>query len=287
MLHEGYSVRFPGHYTDVFSLDQEYCIITNKNTNQSSTVKFHEYEKIFSIPGLYESICHDCLECYSPEKVCGLLRGALAGSRLDVSDLCVLDLGAGNGMVGEQLCRIGVETVYGIDIRREAKEGTDGVGRRARLNESGEQNFVLLDVEGKGHYVGCCLHIDTNEVGWWGEGDDMFFVDGEAWPPNIHGTGTEDYFCGAWNYHHLAQTFCTPYFGYHFKGNADYTGKHSQYRFHIEDPIYFEKSLRFSIEHGHANHRSDDYSSTAYWYQTEPHKPLWQMLPVEKRLPRD
>jgi predicted TPR repeat methyltransferase len=125
LLHEGYSVRFPGHYTDVLSLDQEYCIITDENTNQSSTVKFHEYEKIFSIPGLYESICQDRLECFSPEKVCGLLRGALAGSPLDVSDLCVLDLGAGNGMVGEQLCRIGVETVYGIDIRKEAKEAAE------------------------------------------------------------------------------------------------------------------------------------------------------------------
>jgi hypothetical protein len=76
------------------------------------------------------------------------------------------------------------------------------------------------------------LHIDTNEPGWWGEGDDMFFVDGEAWPPHLHGTGTEDYFCGAWNYNKLDRPFAAPYFGYHYKGNADYTGKHSQYRFH-------------------------------------------------------
>lgn len=172
-----------------------------------------------------------------------------------------------------------------IVVKKGAKEGTDGIGRRARLNDSGEDNFVVLDVEGKGQYVGCCLHIDTNEVGWWGEGDDMFFVDGEVWPPNIHGTGTEDYFCGAWNYHHLAQTFCTPYFGYHFKGNADYTGKHSQYRFHIEDPIYFEKSLRFSIEHGHANDRQGDWTSTAYWYQADRTKPLPGVGSFEDRIP--
>ena len=56
-----------------------------------------------------------------------------------------------------------------------------------------------------------------------------------------------------WNYNRLQQTFCTPYYGYHFKTNADYTGKHSQYRYHVQDPIPFQESLLFSIEHGHAN----------------------------------
>jgi hypothetical protein len=113
----------------------------------------------------------------------------------------------------------------------------------------------------------------------------MFFVDGEPWPPRLHGTGTEDYFCGAWNYNALQRTFSAPYFGYHFKTNADYTGKHSQYRFHIEDPVRFKKSLLFSIEHGHANDREGDWCSTAYWYQTLPHKPFPPLLPVEQRLP--
>lgn len=83
----------------------------------------------------------------------------------------------------------------------------------------------------------------------------------------------------------LKQTFCTAYYGYHFKTNEDYTGKHSQYRFHIEDPIRFEKSLLFTIEHGHANNKQGDWSSTAYWYQMEPHKDFPLMLPVELRLP--
>lgn len=161
----------------------------------------------------------------------------------------------------------------------------DSQGRTVRLNGEDTHNYVVLEAEGRGHYVGCHLNLDTNETGWWGEGDDMFVIDGEPWPPRLHGTGTEDYFCGAWNYNLLDKTFCTPYYGYHFKGNSDYTGKHSQYRYHIVDPIRFEKSLRFTIEHGHANDRSGDWTSVAYWYQSLPAKPLPELLPVEERIP--
>jgi hypothetical protein len=161
----------------------------------------------------------------------------------------------------------------------------DRGGRRVRLNTTGKGNYLVLEAEGRGHYVGCHIDVDLPAPGWWGEGDDMFFIDGEPWPPRLHGTGTEDYFCGAWNYNALNRTFCTPYYGYHFKTNADYTGKHSQYRFHIEDPVRFKKSLTFSIEHGHGNDREGDWCSTAYWYQTLPHKPFPPLLPVEQRLP--
>ena len=78
--------------------------------------------------------------------------------------------------------------------------GINANGCEDQLNTTGSNNYILLDAKGKGHYAGCCLHIDTNEPGWWGEGDDMIFIDDEPWPPNLHGTGTEDYFCGAWNY---------------------------------------------------------------------------------------
>jgi hypothetical protein len=165
------------------------------------------------------------------------------------------------------------------------KRGPNARGRDDLLNTTGANNYVILDTRGRGHYVGCCLHVDTDEPGWWGEGDDMFFVDGEVWPPSLHGTGTEDYFCGAWNYNQLQRPYSTPYYGYHFKGNADYTGKHSQYRFHIEDPVYFEKSLRFSIEHGHANDRQGDWTSTAYWYQVDRTEPLPDIGSFEDRIP--
>ena len=153
-------------------------------------------------------------------------------------------------------------------------------------NVDGMENYVILEAEGHGHFVGCHLNIDALSPGWWGEGDDMFFIDGEKWPPAIHGTGTEDYFCGAWNFNEVKRAFWTPYYGYHLKGNDDYTGKHSMYRYHIEDPIVFHHSILLSIEHGHANDMGHDYSSTAYWYQTEPHKKTVELPPVEQRLPR-
>jgi len=170
-------------------------------------------------------------------------------------------------------------------MKKEEATGLNAKGQSERLNTTGKENYLILDTKGKGHYVGCFLHIDTNETGWWGEGDDMFFIDGESWPPSLHGTGTEDYFCGAWNYNRLREPYSTLYHGYYFKGNADYTGKHSQYRFHIEDPVYFEKSLLFSIEHGHANDKQGDWTSTAYWYQIDREEPLPDIPSFEERLP--
>jgi hypothetical protein len=170
-------------------------------------------------------------------------------------------------------------------------------------NLTGADNYVLLDAEGEGHYVGCNLSIDhINPIPgfyWPGEGDDMFFIDGEEWPPTLHGTGTEDYFCAAWGYPsgkydapYHGISLAAPLLGYGEAWRAkatipftEYSGKWTQYRFHIVDPIIFRKSLLFSIEHGHANCQSNDYCSVAYWYQREPHKQFPQMLPVSKRLP--
>lgn len=152
-------------------------------------------------------------------------------------------------------------------------------------NTSGDNNYVMLDAVGKGHYVGCNLNIHnlrpTREWNWYGEGDDMIFIDGEAWPPSLHGTGMEDYFNTAWC---PQQEFSSPYHGITLGGGPNWSGKISAYRFHIEDPVMFDKSIKVTIEHGHNNHRSDDYSSTAYWYQTEPHKDHPLISPVKERL---
>lgn len=159
-----------------------------------------------------------------------------------------------------------------------------------KKNTTGKDNYIVLEAVGKGKYVGCNLNIDVftpqaNE--WYGEGDDMFFIDGEPWPPSLHGTGTEDYFSTAFG---PTEEYCTLYSGITVysgeKAGFKYGGKNSMYRYHVHDPISFEKSLIFSIEHGHANKLSNDYSSTAYWYQTEPHAPFHKLLPVEKRIPR-
>ncbi|MBU5365504.1 glycoside hydrolase family 172 protein [Enterococcus devriesei] len=153
-------------------------------------------------------------------------------------------------------------------------------------NTDGKNNYVLLEAEGRGHYIGCNMNIHnlryTNEWNWYGEGDDMIFIDGEEWPPTLHGTGMEDYFNTAWC---PTEEYQSPYFGLLLGGDPNWAGKISTYRYHIEDPIMFDKSIKVTIEHGHNNHRSDDYSSTAYWYQTEPHKEFQELLPMAERLP--
>lgn len=160
---------------------------------------------------------------------------------------------------------------------------------KRKPNVTGDDNYVLLEAEGNGIYVGCNLNIDVFEPqanDWYGEGDDMIFVDGEPWPPALHGTGTEDYFCTAFG---PRQEYCAPYHGITlYSGTPEWpwSGKNSMYRFHIEDPVRFRNSIRVTIEHGHGNKLSNDYSSTAYWYQLEPHAPFPALPPVGERLPR-
>ncbi len=155
-------------------------------------------------------------------------------------------------------------------------------------NLTGEGNYVILEATGRGHYVGCNLNIDCfaqEKNNWYGEGDDMIFIDGEQ-TPSIYGTGTEDYFNTAFS---PRTEFSSPYFGITLNSGDDlnpWRGKNSMYRFHIEDPIHFSTSIKVTIEHGHANKLMNDYSSTAYWYQVSPHGEFPSMLPVEQRLPR-
>jgi len=153
-------------------------------------------------------------------------------------------------------------------------------------NLDGEANYTILEAEGRGHYVGCVLNIhnlrETDRWNWYGEGDDMIFIDGEEWPPSLHGTGAEDYFNTAWT---PQQPYSAPYHGITLEGGENWSGQVSYYRLHVEDPVTFRESIRVTIEHGHANKRSDDYSSVAYWYQDEPHKPF-SILPVGERIPR-
>ena len=142
------------------------------------------------------------------------------------------------------------------------------------------QNYVFLEAEGRGHFVGCNLSIHNRASGWWGEGDDMIYIDG-AEKPQLHGTGSEDYFCGAWAY---GEPFSNLYFGCPLiEGGHVQNALWNVYRYHIEDPIPFAESIRITIEHGHANNRKDDFSSVAYWYQTEPHVPFPPLPKPEAR----
>lgn len=157
-------------------------------------------------------------------------------------------------------------------------------------NPSDEDNYVFVHAEGTGHYVGVNYYILNPSPIWYGEGDDMFLVDGEPWPGSAHGTGTEDYFNQSWC---PDEHYCHPYFGTAYapgRENNDprfgWLGHTHVYRFHLEDPIRFSKSLRASIEHGHGNCLSLDLASVAYWYQTLPSKPFGPLPSVEARRPR-
>lgn len=163
-------------------------------------------------------------------------------------------------------------------------------------NLDGAGNYLILDAMGKGHYVGCHLDYDNAHVfdaaetgaglapdwSWYGEGDDMIFIDGDALP-TLTGTGTEDYYGCAWC---PSEFYVAPYHGILLPGGANWAGKITVYRYHIEDPMLFDTAIRITIEHGHANDRGDDIASTAYWYQAEPHAPFCPLPDITARAPR-
>jgi len=153
-----------------------------------------------------------------------------------------------------------------------------------------ENNYVILDTKGRGHYIGCNLSVTNFRGDWWGEGDDMIWVDGYKWPPDLHGTGSEDYLNQAWGMQDNA---------FLRNGSSIFEGKttlvpssapwgeggyQTSYIFHLENPVRFRKKIKVTIEHGHGNHLANEMSSTAYWYAEQPAR-VAQPPPVEKRLP--
>jgi hypothetical protein len=160
-------------------------------------------------------------------------------------------------------------------------------------NPDGKDNYVMLETEGRGHYVGVTHSILQNQGDWWGEGDEMMFIDDKA-KPSIIGTGSEDYYLGAWCYGGCGispfgasyPTFAYKQYGNPVNGGDHRGSKWMVYRFHLDSPVPFEKYFKMTIEHGHANHRSDNFYTVAYWYQQGPHKLRKPLPPVEERLPR-
>ena len=156
------------------------------------------------------------------------------------------------------------------------------------------KDYLLLDTKGKGHYVGTVLAVRTRSPEWFGEGDEKIYIDGEQ-HESIHGTGTEDYFLLAWG----LKKSLGPYSGCPYFDQWGIVGGHtSAYRWHINDPIVFEKGIRVTIEHfgwmsvdenplhqeNSWNERQDDYSSVAFWYQTG--EPTFnERAPEDRHLP--
>ena len=156
--------------------------------------------------------------------------------------------------------------------------------RRSNPTE-GSLHTLLDGVKGKGQYVGTYLAWRVNDNCWWGEGEIKFYMDGDKNNPTICGTGTEDYFCGSYNFEnpktHQYQEFTTPYAGMHQVIRPDGLYRavtaFGLYRWHILDPIRFDKDLKVTIQDlgwrhdGRYNNQKSDISSTSFWYQAEPH----------------
>ena len=153
------------------------------------------------------------------------------------------------------------------------------------------QNYLLLDAEGQGQYVGTVLSVITRTKGWFGEGDDFFYIDGES-EPSLRGTGTEDYFCDGWGF----REFARPYYGVVVQDGYEVGDRISVYRWHVKDPVRFSKSLKVEIEHkGQMDdstgknisgfmERPDLFSSVAFWYQTGKAKRFATVPPAEERV---
>ena len=170
----------------------------------------------------------------------------------------------------------------------------DGWGHEIRVNtpeanivnverQAWDGNYAILEATGVGHYIGCNLSVTNFQGTWWGEGDDMIWVDGYKWPPELHGTGSEDYLNQAWGMQDNA---------FLMNGSSIYErntgGYQTSYVFHLTNPVRFEKEIKVTIEHGHGNHLANEMASVAYWYQKEPHRKFGiidvaQRQPVEKR----
>ena len=150
---------------------------------------------------------------------------------------------------------------------------------------------ILDNVRGNGHYVGTYLAWGVNNNGWWGEGEIKFYLDGDRDFPTICGTGTEDYFCGSYNFENKEtrqyEVFCTPYSGLHQVLRPDGLYQSQQrfglYRWHIMDPVRFQDDIRVTMQalgwrHGVGSRRylplQDDIASVAFWYQTLPTAPF-------------
>ncbi len=168
--------------------------------------------------------------------------------------------------------------------------------RRSMTRRDYPEHVILDGARGQGHYVGTVLSWTQFSDGWWGEGEVKFYLDGDGATPTICGTGTEDYFGGAWGFMKPdgTHTYSTPFLGYPFYDNkAGNVPKHGLYRWHIMDPIRFERDLRVTIQAlgwwpGWSKFQplTDDIASVAYWYQAEPHAPFPALPALDDRWPR-
>src|SRR5438874_7975949 len=183
--------------------------------------------------------------------------------------------------------RLPDDIVYFHAQYRQAAPCVPVSGAGPKLNPDGKSNYIYVETRGRGHLMGVTLGVLQNAPGWWGEGDEMIFVDDPA-KPIIIGTGSEDYFLGSWDFggRDGAIPFGHAMYGAPLIVNAERTGgRYCCYRWHGDNPVTFERYLKHTMEHGHANDRGDNFFSAAYWYQTTPFTDFPPLPPVGARVP--
>jgi Protein of unknown function (DUF2961) len=175
----------------------------------------------------------------------------------------------------------------GLYFHAQYRQATPNVATQDKTNLDGAKNYVFVETRGTGHLMGVTLGVLQNRDAWMGEGDDMIFIDDES-KPAITGTGSEDYFNGAWDFggRDGAMPFAHLYNGAPFIAAPELAGgRYCLYRWHADNPVTFKRSLKHTMEHGHANDRGDCFYSVAYWYQTEPYGDFPPLPPVADRIP--
>ncbi len=202
---------------------------------------------------------------------------------------------------------------YQIDycLYNELPEGTayfHAQWRRQPVTELGKDYVIVDGIKGQGQYVGTYIALSTLQRYWWGEGEVKFYLDGDLEYPTICGTGMEDYFGGSWSFASVENartfehTYSTHYLGYPYYSrhddlvqnpyhNDDCPPMRGFYRWHIQDPVFFESDLKVTVQQIGVGYnglfeRQDDLSSVAYWYQREPHGSFPVLPEREKRWPR-
>jgi len=157
----------------------------------------------------------------------------------------------------------------------------------SKLNLDGKLNYIFAETRGSGHLMGVTLGVLQNEDGWWGEGDEMIFVDDES-KPVINGTGSEDYFLGSWDFggRDTATPFAHALYGAPLiMAGERIGGRYHCYRWHGDNPVTFQRYMKHTIEHGTGNDRGDNFFSVCYWYQSEPYTDFPALPTLEARIP--
>ena len=152
--------------------------------------------------------------------------------------------------------------------------------RRSNPLEYGTEYLMADGIQGQGQYVGTFMAWQQNNAGWWGEGEIKMYLDGDGDFPTICGTGTEDYFGGAWGFG--SESYSAPYMGFQqvVKSSGEVGARMTLYRFHVNDPVFFKSDLKVTMQalgwraEGRFLPLQDDISSVVYWYQTLPSSPL-------------